>query len=100
MELDNLLRNLSNFVTEPYKSKMAWSTGQKLEFVLLLRDNKDILFGEFSPSVTKEVKNRKWEEIANQMRAHGAIFKDIKNLRKVNRVLYNEQNNCDLNKFR
>ena len=68
--------------------KMAWTTGQKFEFVLLLRENKDILFGEFSPSLTKEVKNRKWEEIANQMRAHGAVFKDIRNLRKVNTVDY------------
>ncbi len=63
---------------------MAWTTGQKLEFVQLLRDNKEVLFGEFSPSVTKESKNRKWEEIADQMRAHGAVFKDIRNLRKVN----------------
>ncbi len=65
---------------------MAWTTGQKLEFVQLLRDNKEVLFGEFSPSITKETKSRKWEEVANHMRAHGAVFKDIRNLRKVNTV--------------
>ncbi len=62
---------------------MVWSDENKEHFVLLLRDNKDLLFGDWSPSVTKAARNRKWTEIASEMTARGAVFKDIRSLRKV-----------------
>ena len=66
---------------------MVWSDESKLYFVSLLRDNKELLFGDWSPVVTKVARNTKWQEIADLLTARGVIFKDVKSLRKVN--------NCD-----
>jgi hypothetical protein len=62
---------------------MVWSEENKEHFVLLLRDNKDLLFGDWSPSVTKAARGKKWNDIALEMKARGAVFKDVRSLQKV-----------------
>jgi len=61
---------------------MVWSEENKEHFVLMLRDKQDLLFGDWSPSVTKAARAKKWNEIALEMKAWGAVFKDIRSLRK------------------
>ena len=63
--------------------RMGWSDEVKIYFVTLLRDNKELLFGDYSPIVTKVARNTKWQEIADLLTARGAVFKDVRSLRKV-----------------
>lgn len=59
------------------------SKDQKLKLACLVCDSKEVLFGKFSPTVTKAARNKKWDEIFQQMVAVGAPVKDAKHLRKV-----------------
>jgi hypothetical protein len=64
---------------------MVWALEHKLLFVSLLSADKELLFGDWSESkgITKVARNSKWEQIAATLTARGAVFKDVKNLRKV-----------------
>jgi hypothetical protein len=63
---------------------MVWSDENKKYFIIQLRDNKNLLFGDWSPTVTKASRRSKWEEISELMKARGAVFTTVENLRKVN----------------
>ncbi len=56
---------------------------QKIKLAGLVRDNKEILFGKYSPTVTKNAKNKIWEQIFQEMVVAGAPIKDANHLRKV-----------------
>ena len=74
--------------TVPHKkSAMSILTvDQKVKLASLVRDRKDVLFGKYSPTVTKMSKNKMWEDIFHQMIASGAPIKDVNHLRKVRTV--------------
>ena len=55
--------------------------GQKMQLAELLLHKKEILFGKYSPSVTKELKNSAWDNILMELRSGGAIVKDVAYLR-------------------
>ena len=55
--------------------------GQKMQLAELLLHKKEILFGKYSPSVTKELKNSAWDNILMELRSGGAIVKDAAYLR-------------------
>ena len=53
----------------------------KLKLLQLVLERKRILFGKFSPTVTKSLKIKAWNEIAVIMKEDGATFKDALDLR-------------------
>ena len=53
-------------------------------FVSLLNAEKDLLFGDWNPAITNKARNTAWDMIANKMRAKGAVFQSVRQLRKVN----------------
>ena len=59
---------------------------QKLKLATLVKDNKDVLFGKYSPTITKVGKHKAWEEIYGEMIAVGAPIKDVSHLRKVSKL--------------
>ena len=66
--------------------KMGLTEEQKIEFAILVRDNKDLLFGAFNLSgvkITNHTKHRKWEEIFHQLVSNGAALKNLNHLRYV-----------------
>ena len=42
---------------------MTLTLEQKLKLANLVRDNKEVLFGKYSPIITKVAKNKAWENI-------------------------------------
>jgi hypothetical protein len=66
---------------------MSLTKDQRVQFALLVREKKDILFGKYSPTVTKSAKNKAWEEICHQLRTVGATIKDVNHLRKVGKLI-------------
>lgn len=62
---------------------MPLTPEQKQLLAELVREKKAILFGKFSPEVTKVVKRKNWDAIYNQLIAHGAIIPDVNQLRRV-----------------
>lgn len=54
----------------------------KLKMVDMIRDKKDILFGQYSPFVTKVLKHKTWEEILTAVNAIGANLTDVGHLRR------------------
>ena len=70
--------------------KMVLTEQQKIEFAIMIRDNKDLLFGAFNLSgvkITTHTKQRKWEEIFHQLVSNGAALKSLHHLRYVSLVL-------------
>ena len=64
---------------------MVWSDENKIYFVSLIKDQKDLLFGDFAgDDVTKVGKNTAWKEIAVKMKSRGAVFTDVSSLRRSN----------------
>jgi hypothetical protein len=53
----------------------------KITILKLINDNKEILFGKFSSSLTHEIKTKKWMEITEKAKAIGIYEKDWKYLR-------------------
>ena len=62
---------------------MTLTPEQKLKLANLVRDNKEVLFGKYSPIITKVAKNKAWENIYQDMIAVGAAIKNASHLRKV-----------------
>lgn len=62
---------------------MALSGDQKLIFAEMVLDKKDILFGKYSPKLTKAVKSRCWEDIFDLLVSHGVNVSSVHHLRKV-----------------
>jgi hypothetical protein len=62
---------------------MSLSEEQKLRMVTLIKEKKEILFGKYTPKLTKQVKHKEWEAIYDQLIAIGAPLKDVHHLRKV-----------------
>ena len=62
---------------------MALTLEHKEQIAELVRDRKDILFGTYSPTVTKTAKTKSWNEIFNIVVAHGAPIPNVQHLRKV-----------------
>ena len=52
-----------------------------MQLAELILHKKEILFGKYSPSVTKELKNSAWDNILMELRSGGAIVKDVAYLR-------------------
>jgi hypothetical protein len=48
----------------------------------LVRDNKALLLGKYSPLVTNQKKHAKWTEIFNDLKSMGANLKDVDYLRQ------------------
>ena len=64
---------------------MVWSEDNKIYFVSLIKDQKDLLFGDYAgDNVTKVGKNTAWKEIAVKMKSRGAVFTDVSSLRRSN----------------
>lgn len=49
------------------------SADAKVTILKLILENKDTLFGQFSESLTKVDKERKWNEIADEAKALGVM---------------------------
>ncbi len=59
------------------------NTDMKVLLVTLMLEHKAQLFGQFSSTVSKQSKDKAWEEITQRMVQAGAVFKDTTNLRLV-----------------
>jgi hypothetical protein len=53
----------------------------RLELASMVRDNKQVLIGKFSPSVTQKSRDQKWTEIYTHLTELGAVFEDVNMLR-------------------
>ena len=62
---------------------MALTLEHKEQIAELVRDRKELLFGEYSPTVTKTAKTKSWNEIFSIVVAHGAPISNVQHLRKV-----------------
>jgi hypothetical protein len=63
--------------------KMSLTKEHKLQLAALIKEKKDILFGKFSPTITKLSKHKEWENIFNLLLANGAPVNNVHHLRKV-----------------
>lgn len=52
---------------------MSFKKGAKLELLKSIRDEKDSLFGCFSKTLTKQIKNEKWKEIHKKAQSLGIV---------------------------
>ncbi|XP_063062408.1 uncharacterized protein LOC134455316 [Engraulis encrasicolus] len=50
--------------------------------VTLVEESKDILFGKFSATLTKEMKDKEWQRIANTVTAVAGIYRDVDSVKK------------------
>ena len=66
-------------------AKSRISEDEKVATLSLIRDNKDLLFGAFSNTITYEIKENKWKSIYDELKSIGflAHIKDYKHLRDV-----------------
>ncbi len=60
---------------------MSLSHENKLRFAQLVKENKSILFGRHSPTLTNHDKFAKWKSIYDELVSHGAVIKDVVHLR-------------------
>ena len=56
---------------------------QKLIFLNLIKDDKEVLLGKLSPTMDKEAKNRAWQEVYDEMVSHGVTAESFHYLRDV-----------------
>lgn len=75
---------------------MVLTEQQKIEFAILVRDNKHLLFGSFDGGmkITNHTKHRKWEEIFLQLVSNGAAVKSLNHLRNVSLILHSSKCIC------
>lgn len=55
---------------------MSNRKGSKIELLKEIRESKEVLFGCFSQSITKHMKNEKWKEINEKAKALGLVSYD------------------------
>jgi len=53
----------------------------RTELARLVRENKELLIGKFSPSVTQKARDQKWTEIYQHLTGLGAVVEDVNMLR-------------------
>ena len=65
------------------RSKIAtqMTSEHRTELARLVRDNKEILIGKFTPSVTQKARDQKWTEIYTHLTGLGAVVEDVNMLR-------------------
>jgi hypothetical protein len=55
----------------------------KIQLAALVRENKELLIGKFSPSVTQKARDQKWSQIYMHLTELGAVIHDVDTLRFV-----------------
>ena len=65
------------------RSKIAtqMTSEHRTELARLVRENKELLIGKFSPSVTQKARDQKWTEIYQHLTGLGAVVEDVNMLR-------------------
>ena len=65
------------------RSKIAtqMTSEHRTELARLVRDNKEILIGKFTPSVTQKSRDQKWTDIYTHLTGLGAVVEDVNMLR-------------------
>ena len=63
------------------KIATVMSQEHRLELAKMVRDNKSLLIGKFSSTVTQKARDRKWTEIFAHLTELGAIIEDVNMLR-------------------
>ena len=69
---------------------MKLSEDQKLLFLQLVRDKKEVLMGAFSPTLTKIMKQEAWEEIRQALINIGVLEKVIPSIEKLHDGLFSD----------
>jgi hypothetical protein len=62
---------------------MVLTKNHKVMLATFIRDNKDIMNAAFSTKITKDVKKKKWAEIFDLLKSHGADIEDVATLKRV-----------------
>jgi len=63
------------------KTPTLMTQDHKIALAKLVRENKNVLVGKFSPSVTQKKRDQKWTEIFTHLTELGAVFEDVSSLR-------------------
>jgi len=63
------------------KTPTMMTHDHKIILAKFVRDNKGVLVGKFSPSVTQKARDKKWTEIFTHLTELGAVFEDVSSLR-------------------
>jgi hypothetical protein len=69
---------------------MVLTEDQKIDFAIMVRDNKELLFGKFDRhgvEISGYTKRLKWEEIVHELQSNGAVIKSVHHLRSVSPCL-------------
>ena len=63
------------------KISTQMTSEHRTELARLVRDNKEILIGKFTPSVTQKSRDQKWTDIYTHLTGLGAVVEDVNMLR-------------------